>query len=80
MIKLKQKPKTKQKEKQNNNNNNKKTHNLSILDIHFSYPTKINTNEVFFFFNIFRNNIMPTTLYQKYKSLRVPHKRELIDL
>ena len=56
------------------------------MDLHFSYPTKRNTNEFFFIF--LGNNIMQTTLediqdiiiYQKYGSKRVPHKRELIGL
>ena len=63
---------------------NKMKHNKSILDLHFSYPTKINTNE-FFFLIFLENNIMQMTLkvyiiYHKYESKWVPHKRELIDL
>ena len=40
---------------------NKMKHNKSILDLCFSYPTKINTNEFFFFFIFLENNIMQTT-------------------
>ena len=52
-------------------------HKQSILDLHFSYPTKFNTES---FFIVSENDIMQRTLediyiiYQEYELKRVPTK------
>ena len=59
-------------------------HTQSILELHFSHPTKFNTEEFFHSFrkwyHAFQGLLKIDIIYQEYDLKRVPYKRELIDL